>query len=308
MNIDQKEIELKEIPTPRELRKPVPVTVDVGSSEFFEVLASANNKIIEIIELNDPAKLKSFSIFSNIEDSLDIIGPMLIKSYKEKGWRLSIVKEPKRAARKGMPDFDGEHAACSMAEIDTRSLPAKFLDINFSDFFVNALAILFTVALLGVPICCSVWIFLEYGIAPEIDMTSQLIKVSGAEATLEDADGNMSKMAVGASEAFSEENIGKCLRHIDKTNKFGRKEWSVVDCGSTGLVEYGENDGRFGELFSVEREGNRSKVEFKDRYGSLVVDEPSYNVLRQKTGNEFRYNDFRADGGVRKLTKINRKN
>jgi hypothetical protein len=149
---------------------------------------------------------------------------------------------------------------------------------------------------------------LEYGIAPEIDMTSQLIKVSGAEATLEDADGSVSKMTAGASEAFSEENIGKCLRHIDKTNKFGRKEWSVVDCGSTGLAKYGENDGRFGELYSVVKNGNGSKIKFKEYFDSMVIDEPSYNVLRQETGNEFRYNDFRANSGVRKLTKINRKN
>jgi hypothetical protein len=154
MNIDAREIELKEIPTPVKSREPAPAKVDVGSSEFFEALARANNEIIEIIELNNPAKLKSFSISSGIEDSLDIIGPILIKNFKEKGWQLSIVKEPKRASRKGMPDFDGEHAACSIAEVDTRSLPAKFLEIFESFHYLNIPAKYLALAFFGVAGVC----------------------------------------------------------------------------------------------------------------------------------------------------------
>jgi hypothetical protein len=297
MNIDQRDIELKEIPTPRKLRKPAHVEVDVGSAEFFRVLASANNKIIENIELNNPDKSRSILISSDIEGALDIIKPILIKNFREKGWQLNFVDHQKR---EGI--FDGEYTTCLITIIDTRSLLVKFLNVKFSELFACVLAALLAGTVIVIPV-----IFIDKqirkSIAPVVDLTGQLIKVNGGVASFEGSDGSVFRIVVGANDVISEEKVGKCFRHVDESNKFGGKKSDIIDCRWSGFHEYGEDDGAFGELVKVSKHGSCSKVQLT---GStfLVVDEPSHSKLRQNTGKRFRYNDYRAGGGERILTEI----
>jgi hypothetical protein len=130
--LDERETELKEIPIPRGLRKLARTRVDVGSIDFFNTLADGRNKLINAIESNDPTELKSIVIYSTLEGSLDIIKPILIDNFKEKGWQLDIgVVESENLNNK---NFDREFAICQISETDTRSLLSKIFHVNLTDF------------------------------------------------------------------------------------------------------------------------------------------------------------------------------